>query len=69
MANFRSALDQLQQERNRLASQLDQVARALAALKGGRAIGRRKLSAAGISRIRAAQKTRWAKWRQAHKKN
>jgi hypothetical protein len=66
MANLASLLNQLQPERNRLSSQLEQINKALSALnvKGSR----RGMSAAAKARIAAAQKARWAKWRKAKKK-
>jgi hypothetical protein len=69
MTNLTSLVNQLQKERSRLASQLDNVSKALAALGGSRSETgtRRKLSAAAIARIRAAQKARWAKWRKQRK--
>jgi hypothetical protein len=62
MANLTSVLEQLQQERNRLASQLERLNNALSALsvKGS---PRRGISAAGRARIAAAQRARWAKVR------
>ncbi|HTT20864.1 MAG TPA: hypothetical protein VMG82_18160 [Candidatus Sulfotelmatobacter sp.] len=64
MANLSLVVKQLQQERNRLSSQMEALNRAIAALGGvssngaGRARG---MSAAGRARIAAAQKARWAK--------
>ena len=60
MANLSSVLNQLQQERRRLTSQLEGLSNALSALG---AIGRRRvrMSAAGRARIAAAQRLRWAK--------
>ena len=60
MPNFSSVLNQLQQERRRLTSQLEGLSNALSALG---AIGRRRarVSAAGRARIAAAQRLRWAK--------
>jgi hypothetical protein len=69
----------LKLERNRLASQIQKLDAAIAALggvRGGRRLGpvgraivrRRALSAAGRARIVAAQRARWAKLRAARKK-
>jgi hypothetical protein len=61
MTNLTSVLNQLEQERTRLASQLDSLNNALSALNGtGKQTGRR-MSAAGRARIAAAQRARWAK--------
>jgi hypothetical protein len=68
MANLSSLLNQLERERSRLASHLDNISKALAALGGSSTRTRRQLSASAIARIRAAQKARWAKWRKAKKK-
>lgn len=70
MANLAALQRQLQQERSRLTAQLDCVNQALRALTGAAGSLRRrgKMSAAGIARIRAAQKARWAKWRKTHKR-
>jgi hypothetical protein len=59
MANFTSVLNQLEQERTRLASQFESLNNALSALsvKGSS----RKISAAGRARIAAAQRARWVK--------
>lgn len=68
MATIESALEQLKQQRDKL----DKAITALEELgekKARRSPGRRgKLSAAGMARIRAAQKARWAKFREARKK-
>jgi len=62
MPNFNSVLNQLEQERTRLASQLESLNNALLALKGPSLKGARKgISAAGRARIAAAQRARWAK--------
>jgi hypothetical protein len=60
MTNLTSLVNQLQKEHSCLASQLDNVSKALAALGGSRSKTgtRRKPSAAAIARIRAAQKAR-----------
>jgi hypothetical protein len=63
MTNLTSVLSQLEHERNRLASQIENLNRALSALnvnvKG--ASRRSTMSAAGRARIAAAQRARWAK--------
>ena len=62
MTNFTSALSQLEQERTRLASQVDLLNRAVSALNGtGSKRTGRTISAAGRARIAAAQRARWAK--------
>jgi hypothetical protein len=62
MTNFTSVLSQLEQERTRLASQLEDLNRALSALNGtGNKRTGRTVSAAGRARIAAAQRARWAK--------
>ncbi|HMK22797.1 MAG TPA: hypothetical protein VK466_10715 [Terriglobales bacterium] len=69
MPNLGSALRELERERARLSAKLNSIEKALSALKatgGGRQ--KRRLSAAALDRIRAAQKARWDKWRKAHKK-
>jgi hypothetical protein len=70
MANLTLVLHQLNQERSRLASRLNNVSKALAAFGGSRGSTRtrRKLSGAAIARIRAAQKARWQKWRAKKKR-
>ena|SRR5258705_10064190 len=52
---------QLEQERNRLSSRLAQLNIAVSALKGTSSARRGKISAAGRTRIGAAQRARWAK--------
>jgi hypothetical protein len=59
MSNFTSALNQLEQERTCLASQLERLNNALAALNGSSRKGR--MSAAGRAKIAATQRARWAK--------
>jgi hypothetical protein len=59
MSNLTSVLNQLEQERRRLTSQLAGLSNALAALNGARRGG--TMSAAGRARIAAAQRERWAK--------
>jgi len=61
MTNLTSALKQLQQERARLSSRLEQLNHAVAALAGTNSSRRGKISAAGRVRIAAAQRARWAK--------
>jgi len=62
MTNLTSVLNQLEQERSRLASQLESLNNALSALNGtGRKRTGRTISAAGRARIAAAQRARWAK--------
>jgi len=53
--------NQLEQERTRLASQVESLNKALAALKASGASRKGKVSAAGRARIAAAQRVRWAK--------
>ena len=56
-------LRQLQQERDRLANELQRLDIAISALSGlgGVSTRSRRISPAGIARIRAAQRARWAK--------
>jgi hypothetical protein len=61
MANLTSVLKQLEQERTRLTSQLENLNSALSALNVDGASGRGRVSAAGRARIAAAQRARWAK--------
>ena len=61
MAKLTSVLNQLEQERTRLASQLKSLNNALSALNGTGKRARRTMSAAGRARIAAAQRARWAK--------
>jgi hypothetical protein len=63
MTNFTSVLSQLQQERNRLAAQLESINGAISALNGvtSNETGRKTISATGRARISAAQRARWAK--------
>lgn len=65
MTNLTSVLSQLEQERSRLAAQLDRLNHALVALGTSTNSGNRKgrLSAAARARIAAAQRARWAKAR------
>ena len=62
MTNLTSVVNQLEQERTRLASQLERLNNAITALNGtGNNRTGRTLSAAGRARIAAAQRARWAK--------
>ena len=62
MVNLTSVLNQLEQERTRLASQLQSLNSAISALNGtGNPGTGRTISAAGRARIAAAQRARWAK--------
>ena len=61
MSNLASALKQLEQERNRLASRLEQLKNAVSALTGASSTRRGRISPAGRARIAAAQRARWAK--------
>jgi len=61
MTNLTSALNQLEQERSRLSSRLEQLNKAVSALTGASDTRRGNISAAGRSRIAAAQRARWAK--------
>ena len=62
MANLASVLQQLEQERARLSSQLGRLNNAISALHGISNNRRGKtISAAGRARIAAAQRARWAK--------
>lgn len=56
-----SVLSQLEQERIRLTSQLDNLNHALSALNGKGPSRRGTMSLAGRARIAAAQRARWAK--------
>ena len=69
MPKLGSALRELERERARLSAKLNSIEKALSALKASGGVrNRRRLSAAALDRIRAAQKARWEKWRKAHKK-
>jgi len=61
MPKLSALINQLKQERNRLASQLENLNNALAALSMNGAAQRGSISAAGRARIAAAQRARWAK--------
>jgi len=61
MSNLTSVLNQLEQERTRLTSQLESLNSALFALNGtGRSGTRKEISAAARGRMAAAQRERWA---------
>ena len=63
MTTLPLVLRQLQQERDRLASELQRLDTAISALSGHAVTIRRtrRLSAAGRARIAAAQRARWAR--------
>jgi hypothetical protein len=62
MTNLTALLRQLEHERTRLVSQLENLNRAVSALNGtGNRQGGRTISAAGRRKIAAAQRARWAK--------
>jgi hypothetical protein len=61
MSHLASALEQLEQERNRLFLRLEQLNEAVSALTGATSNRRGKISAAGRAQIAAAQRARWAK--------
>ena len=61
MTNFTSAIKQLEQERKRLSSRLEQLNNAVAALTAASGTRRGRISSAGRARIAAAQRARWAK--------
>ena len=61
MNNLTSVLTHLEQERTRLGSQLEALAKALSVLRSTTHHGARRISAAGRARIAAAQRARWAK--------
>jgi hypothetical protein len=64
MSNLTSVLNQLEQERASLASQIERLNNALSALNGtGNGTRKGTMSAAGRARIAAAQRARWAKVR------
>ena len=62
MANLAGVIEQLRKERDQAASIVKQLDAALAAL-GGKGTATREISAAGLARISAAQRARWAKLR------
>jgi uncharacterized phosphosugar-binding protein len=61
MTNLTSVLRQLEQERNRLSSRLEQLNSAVSALTAASGTRRGTISSAGRARIAAAQRARWAK--------
>jgi len=63
MVNLTTVLRQLEKERSRLASQLQNLNNALAALNAKGSARGSGVSAAGRARIAAAQRARWAKVR------
>lgn len=63
MTNVASVLNQLEQERTRLASELALLNTALSALNVKGLSRRGRMSAAGRARIAAAQSARWAKFK------
>jgi hypothetical protein len=73
MPNLSKTVNDLRDERNRLAKELDQLDEAISVLSGldrggARRGGKRRLSAAARKRIADAQKARWAKWKAKHQK-
>ena len=69
MANLTGIVNQLKQERDRVAEQLSGLNAALAALSGTNDTRRRgTLSAQARARIAAAQRKRWAKIKAAKKR-
>ncbi|MBV8475292.1 MAG: hypothetical protein JO249_01170 [Acidobacteria bacterium] len=74
MTNLSNVVKQLRKQREHTQGQLEQLRQAISALEG-LAVGRngvsptqsvRNISPAARRRIAAAQKARWAKWRQQH---
>jgi len=61
MTNLTLALKQLERERARLSSRLEQLNNAVVALTGTSSTRSGTMSAAGRARIAAAQRARWAK--------
>src|SRR5580692_4725385 len=61
MTDLTSVLNQLEQERARLSSQLESLNNALLALSSKNGSSRGIISADGRARIAAAQRARWAK--------
>jgi uncharacterized phosphosugar-binding protein len=61
MTNLASVLTQLEQERHRLSSRLEQLNKAVSALTEESSLRRGTISPAGRARIAAAQRARWAK--------
>jgi hypothetical protein len=69
MSKLAGVVRLLKKEQDRLANELRGIGAALAAFGKayGKGAGRRKLSASARARIAAAQRTRWAKVREAAK--
>ena len=65
MSNLAAVVRLLKKEQNRLTTELRGIGAALAAFGKAYGKGTRKLSASARSRIAAAQKARWAKYRKA----
>jgi hypothetical protein len=74
MANLTEAVKQLEQERSRMAGQVERLDKAIVVLRrlahsSGASVSRKPLrkkqtmSVAGRRRIAAAQRARWAKWK------
>jgi hypothetical protein len=61
MTNLTSMLNQLEQERTRLAFQLESLNNALSALNAKGSSRRGRMSAAGRARVATALRARWAK--------
>jgi prefoldin subunit 5 len=72
MASLTPVLKQLQQERNRLAAQLENLNQAISALNGSKksqtGARSRVMSLSARKRIAAAQRARWAKWKAQQKR-
>jgi hypothetical protein len=76
MLDFSGVIQQLQNQKVELESQLQKVTSAVSALRGmGNRVGRptvdrsrRVMSASARRRIAVAQRARWAKWRAAKKR-
>jgi hypothetical protein len=77
MGNLSKVVNNLRDERGRVAKELERLDEAIALLGkldvGGAGRGRgagmkRRLSAAARRRIAQAQRERWAKWKQQHKR-
>jgi len=61
MSNLTSVLNQLEQERTRLKSQIDNLGNALSTLNGASSRRRGRISAPGRARIAPVQRDRWAR--------
>jgi len=76
MANLSQLVIDLEGQRKQAKNDLDRLDAAIATLRklsggstsSGAGRGRRRLSAAARKRIADAQKARWAKWKQQHKR-